>query len=152
MSQVILGIDNRFDIVADVPFTSNIVAATVGLTSPIAANQTQRLRAWVRVAVGATGGVKVTPVIPVGASLVGTIGFHNTVAPSYTPATLTTSGAGNALANAGTHWVLVDMVVANGATAGSVDLQFCQNTSDANTLTVLKFGFLEVIKFQQPTS
>lgn len=134
---------------ANVTFTSNVTLASVGLVSPIAANQIQHLRYWIPFTVGATGGVRAQIVVPAGGSaFIASINLQNTGAPSSTIATQTASAAfTNAAANAGTHWLEIEVTVVNGATAGNVDLQMAQNTSDVLTLTVLKGGCVEVQKF-----
>lgn len=125
------------------PAAQVIASATlvsIGLSSNIAANQTQKLRWWVPFTVGATGGVRLQIVVPAGGVIFNaTIKLFNTVAPSITTAAQAASAAfTNALANAGTHWVEVEATIVNGTTAGTVDLQMGQNTTDALTLTVLR--------------
>lgn len=139
------GISNFFAVLADVPFTSNVVPATVGLQIPIAASQRLKFRAWVKVSVGATGGVRAIVAVPAGGTLFSTsIKLYNTVAPSLTTAVQSASAAfTNALANAGTHWIEIEGVVINGTTTGVVDVQFAQNTSDPLTMTVLAGGSME---------
>ena len=129
-------------------FTSNVTLATVGLTSPIAAGQVQKIRAWIPITVGATGGVRVQVVVPAApTTFVATYKVVNTVAPSITPSAQTTSTVvTSALANAGTHFLEVEAYILNGTTAGNVDIQIAQNTSDALTLTVLAGAFMEVVK------
>lgn len=141
-----IGIRTVYKVAANVTFTSNVTLATVGLLSALAANQKVKLRAWVPFSVGATGGVRAQWVLPAGATILSSSEINNTVAPLVTVAVQTSSAAiTNALANAGNHWVLLEAYVENGATAGNVDLQFAQNTSDALTLTVLKGGQMDVI-------
>lgn len=144
-----IGIKNFYRVAANVPFTSSAALATVGLTSPIAAGQSQKLRFWVPITVGATGGVRLQLVVPAGGVIFNaTVKLFNTVAPSLTTAAQAASAAfTNALANAGTHWVEVEATIINGATAGNVDLQFAQNTSDALTMTVLRGGSVDVTIF-----
>lgn len=139
------GITNTYAVAAAVVFTSNIVPATVGLTSPIAASQKQHIRAWVPFSVGATGGIRAILAVPAAGTLFRcSIKLFNTVAPSLTTALQTASAAfTNAAANAGNHWVEVEADVQNGATAGNVDLQFAQNTSDVLSLTILAGGWME---------
>lgn len=129
--------------------TSSAALVTTGLTSPIAANQTQTLRWWVPFTVGATGGVRAQIVVPAGGVLFNaTIKLFNTVAPSLTTATQAASAAfTNAAANAGTHWLEIEATIVNGTTAGNVDLQMAQNTSDALSLTILRGGSVDVVKF-----
>lgn len=142
-----IGIRRIFQVVVNVLFTSNATLATVGLTSPIAAGQTQKIRAWIPVTVGATGGVRAQIVVPAGGALFNaTIKLFNTVAPSITTAAQAASAAfTNALANAGTHWLEIEAYIVNGANAGDIDIQLAQNTSDALSLTVLRGGTMEVV-------
>lgn len=141
-----LGIRSVFAVATSQTFTSNITPATVGLTTPIAAGQTAKVRAWVKITVGATGGLRMQLVTPAAVvSFQATILLNNTVAPSVTPTAQQASAVfTNALANAGTHWVEVEAVVVNGVNAGSLDLQFAQNTSDALSLTVLAGSTMDV--------
>lgn len=140
------GLRNIANITSNQVFTSNVALATVGLIAAIAAGQTLKIRAWVPFSVGATGGVRLQLVVPAGGTIFNaSIKLYNTVAPSLTTATQAASAAfTNALANAGRHWVEVDATIINGATAGNVDLQFAQNTSDALSLTVLTGGTMDV--------
>jgi hypothetical protein len=142
-----IGIQTTYRIPANVVFTSTVAPATVGLTSPIAPLQSQKIRAWIPFTVGATGGVRSLIAVPAGGVIdqVTTV-LYNTVAPSVTPNSANTVFT-NALANAGTHWLVIEAVIQNGATAGNVDITIAQNTSDALSLTVLKDGFMEVVTF-----
>lgn len=132
-----------YAVAADVPIASSAVLQTVGLTAPIAANEKQFIRVWVQLSVGATGGVRSLVAVPAGGTVlhVSTTLF-NTVAPSVTPSPLTTVFT-NALANAGTHYLEIQATVQNGATAGNIDVQLAQNTSDALTLTVFNGSTLQ---------
>lgn len=134
---------------AAIAITSNIVPATVGLVSPIGANQTQKLKYWIPFTVGATGGIRVTFAVPAGGVLFQvTHKLFNVVAPSLTTS-MGTSGSiafANAVANAGDSFLEMDVLIVNGATAGNVEPLFAQNTSDALTLTIKRGGFVEVVK------
>lgn len=143
-----IGIRTFFQILANIPVTNSAALVTTGLTSPIAAGQTQKLRFWMPFTVGATGGIRAQLVVPAGGTIFNTsIRLNNTVAPSITTATQAASAVfTNALANAGTHWLEVEATIVNGATAGNIDLQVAQNTADALTLTILRGGTCEVIK------
>lgn len=145
------GIQNFFikladQIIADATLVSIGLGGATGIA--IAANQTLKVRYWTKFTVGATGGVRLQLVVPAGGLIFGaTIRLNNTVAPSSTIATQQASAAfTNALANAGTHWVEVEAVIVNGATAGTVDLQMAQNTTDALTLTILRGATADVTK------
>lgn len=143
-----LGVRTFFQILLAIVVTSSAALITTGLTSPIAAGQTQKLRWWVPFSVGATGGVRAQIAVPAGGAVFNaTIILYNTVVPSITTAAQAASAAfTNALANAGTHWLLIEATIVNGANAGNVDLQMAQNTSDALSLTILRGGTCEVIK------
>jgi hypothetical protein len=145
-----IGIKTFYPVVANVPFTSNATLTTVGLTSPIAAGQRQKIRCWIAVTVGAAGGVQVEIVCPAGiAAYTATFKLFNTVAPSLTTASQTTTPAafGNALANAGTHWLEVEAEITNGVNAGTIDVQIAQNSSNADTMTVLLGSSMDVTKY-----
>lgn len=143
------GIRNFADVAANVLFTSNVTLATVGLLSPIAAGERQKIRCWIPFTVGATGGVRAQIVVPAGGAIFeATIKLYNTVAPSLTTAIQNASAAfTNALANAGSHWLEIEAVIINGATAGNIDVQMAQNTSDVLTLTVLRGGSMDIVKY-----
>lgn len=143
-----IGIRTFFQIMANIVVTNSTTLVTTGLTSPIAAGQTQKLRFWVPFSVGATGGVRAQIVVPAGGTIfITTITLYNSVAPSITTAVQVASAAfTNALANAGNHWLLIECTIVNGATAGNIDLQMAQNTADALSLTILRGGTCEVIK------
>ena len=144
-----LGIRNIYAVESDVVLTSDAVLGTVGLLKNIAAGETVHIKAWVKITVGATGGVRLQLVTPAAvASFQASIRLNNTVAPSSTIATQQASAAfTNALANAGTHWVEVEATVVNGVNAGTIDLQFAQNTSDVLSLTVLAGSVMETVSY-----
>lgn len=135
-------------IAADIAITSSVALQSVGLVSPIGANQTQNLRYFIPVNVGATGGIRAQIAVPAGGTIfMAVFKLFNNVAPSLTTSVQTASAAfTNALANAGISWLEIEVTVVNGATAGNVDLQMAQNTSDVLTLTIKRGGFLEVTK------
>lgn len=142
-----IGIIRNIVKAANTVFASDTALATVGLSTAIAAGQTLKLRFWVPLSVGASGGVRAQLVVPSGGTaFIATIKLFNTVSPGLTTATQAASAAfTNALANAGTHWLEVEATVVNGATAGNVDLQFAQNTSDAAALTILRGASLQAV-------
>ena len=144
-----IGIRNYFRIGADIAVTSSAALVTTGLTSPIAANQTQKIKAWIPITVGATGGFRLQVVVPAGGAVFElTSVAYNTVAPGTTLVEQQASAViTNALANAGDHWIEVDAFIVNGATAGNVDIQMAQNTADALTLTISRGGSMDVVKF-----
>jgi hypothetical protein len=140
-----IGIRTSFKVLADVVFSANTTLATVGLTSPIAANQTQKIEAWVPVTTGATGGIKFQLVVPSGVSVfLLTSRIYDTVAQSDLSSVATSSAAiADPLANVGDHFFKVEAIVTNGATAGNIDLQ-CAQDSAANVTTILKGGTMGV--------
>jgi hypothetical protein len=153
MSEII-GLRTCAKLSASVAIASNATLGSAGtlfaqLNPTIAAGQSMKLRAWIPVTVGATGGVRVQVVVPAGGTLFNaTFTLQNTVAPSTTTAAQVASAAfTSALANAGTHFIVIDAEIVNGATAGTVDIQVAQNTVDVLTLTVLRGAFVDVIKF-----
>jgi len=150
----ILALMTKQKLSAQVAITNNATLASAGtlfglLTSTIAAGQSMKIRYWIPFTVGATGGIRVQIVVPAGGTLFNaSFLLANTVAPAVVTATQVASAAfTNAVANAGTHFLIIDVEVVNGSTAGNVDLQIAQNTVDANTLTVLRGAFADVNKF-----
>jgi len=143
-----IGIPTFFTIAADI-VKANATLVTTTLTSKIAANKKQNIKFWIPFTLGATGGVRLQILVPAGGTIyLGTIRLNNTVAPLETIATQLSSAAfTNALANAGTHWIEGQLTVINGVTAGNIDIQMAQNTTDALTLTILKGGVMQVVKF-----
>lgn len=142
-----VGIRTIYTKTANQLFTSNAVLATIGLVSPIAASQTQKIRVWVPFTVGATGGLQLQIVVPAGGVIFeGTINLYNPVTPSQITAEQQASAAfAAALAVAGDHWIIWEGQIVNGLTAGNVDVQMCQNTSDALSLTVKRAATMEVV-------
>jgi len=144
-----IGIRNFFQVLIDILVTNSAALVTTGLTSPIAANESQKIRAWIPITVGATGGVRFQVVVPAGGAVFElTARLNNTVAPSSTLFEQQASAVmTNALANAGEHWIEIEAIIVNGATAGNVDIQAAQNTADALSLTISRGGSLDVVKF-----
>lgn len=143
------GLRTMANIAADIVVTNSAALASVGLVSPIAANATQHLTYWIPITVGATGGIRAQVVVPAaGTAFIATFYLRDTVTPGTVTAEQTASAAfTNALAVAGNHWLEIKVTVVNGANAGTVDLQMAQNTADANSLTILRGGNVEVMKF-----
>jgi hypothetical protein len=145
-----IGIRQIYVNTADQVITSSTALETVtGLPVPIAAGQSMKVKWWVKVTVGATGGVRAQVTVPAAGAVYSTsIRLNNTVAPSQTIATQQAQAAfTNALANAGTHWLEIEAVIVNGANAGNVELQMGQNTSDVASLTILRGATCEVVIF-----
>jgi hypothetical protein len=144
-----IGIRTGFLVAANIAVTSSTALVTTTLTSPIAANKRQKLRWWVPFSVGAAGGVRAQIVVPAGGTVfIASIRLQNTVAPETVTAVQTASAAfTNALANAGNHWIEIEAEITNGTTAGNVDLQMAQNTSNGTPMTVLVGGSLDVTSY-----
>lgn len=142
-----IGIRTFFRIAPSIVVTSSAVLVTTTLQVPVAANQKIKLRWWVPFSVGATGGLRAQVIVPAGGTLFRqTLKLFNTVAPLITTQALAASTVfTNAAANAGTHWLEVEAEIENGATAGVIDLQMAQNTSDALSLTILQGGTCDVV-------
>lgn len=143
------GISSFIEITTDIPIASSTVLITTGLKAPIAANEKKKCRWWVPFTTGATGGAKCEVLVPAGGSYYLTsIVFHNSAAGTVIQEVITAAAAfGNALANAANHFVEIEAIIHNGATAGDIDLQMAQNSSDVLTLTILKGGWLQTIQF-----
>lgn len=148
-----IGIENTYSITSPIAITSSAVLQSLNLGGtggiPIKKNQKIKVKYRIKVTVGATGGIRLQVVVPSGGTLfTDSFTIDNTVAPSITPGTQQSSAViTNALANAGTHFVDLYVTVTNGNTAGKVDLQMAQNTSDALTLTILQESDAEVKQF-----
>src|SRR5574341_484815 len=142
-----LGIRRSFIKTADTVVTNSVVLVTTGLTSAIAASETQNVKWWVPFTVGATGGVRAQVVVPAGGTIfLASILLVDVTGNVITADTQTVSAAfANALAVAATHWLEITATIVNGATAGNIDLQMAQNTADALSLTILRGGFADVI-------
>lgn len=120
------------------------------LSCPVAASQTLKVKFWIPFTVGATGGFKFQVVVPAGGtnftcSLFAFDGI--TAAPGSQVGIVQTASAAfaNAWAVAGNHMMLIEADVENGATAGTVKLQFACNSA-ANGITVIEGASMEVIK------
>jgi hypothetical protein len=143
----LIGIRVAARVTADVVVTASTSLVTTGLTVPIAANQIFKVRIWLPFSVGATGGVKMQIVLPAApTSILTSIVLFDPVTPQIITAVQTSSTAfANALAVAGTHWMIIDSIIYNGVNAGNVDVQVACNSA-ANALTALKGGWMDVVK------
>lgn len=144
------GIKNAYALAASVVIASNATLGSAGtlfntLRSPIAASERQRVYTRVSFTLGATGGIRAQYVIPAGGTLfINNILLVNVVTPAVIPGfQAATAAFTNALAVAGTHYLIFDATITNGITAGFVDMQVAQNTVDALTLTVLAGSFMD---------
>lgn len=142
------GITNVFRLAANQSVTSSIVPVNAtGMTINIAANQELHLSLFLLVTVGAAGGCRFNITSPVGTvNYIAGITLQNTVAPAtVTASQLVPANFTDALANAGTHFVSMEVNIVNGPTAGAVALQFAQNTSNATAITLLRGSWMETV-------
>lgn len=140
------GISNVFRLAASQAVSSSVALVTAtGMTIPIAANQELHARIKVYFSVGASGGCRFQVTVPAGVvSFNNAITLQNTVAPATVTAVQIASAAfTNALANAGNHFLEMEVHVVNGVNAGSVSLQFAQNTSDATPINLFRGSWME---------
>lgn len=139
-----LGIINNYQVAADVAVTNSTTLVSTGLTAQLAAGQTMHFKALIPFSVGAAGGIRVQAVVPAAPTdFKASVLLANTVAPSVTVAQQVTSAAfTNAAANAGNHYIQIEGTVTNGANAGTLDIQFAQNTGDNTPCTVLRGAWM----------
>jgi hypothetical protein len=132
------GIRNSTVLAADLVLV-NDTFVTSGLQTPIAAGEKKKITWWLPITVGATGGAQVQIAAPAGGvSFVQSTTIFNFVAPAVTGSVIQAAAAvGAALANAGNHLIIVEATIENGATAGFVQLQIAQNTTDVLTATLI---------------
>jgi len=139
----------------DVQLSNQAVAASVtlvnatNLITPIAANQKLRIRIWLPFTVGASGGFKfrLNPSQAPAAYLASLQAVDGVTAlPGAQIAVVQTAAAdfANAFAVAGAHFLEVEATITNGATAGTVALQFACNSA-ANAITALAGATIETI-------
>lgn len=129
--------------------TSSVTLVTSGLTSKIAANENQHLEWWIPFSVGDAGGMKFELILPANATFIMTYTIFNSVSGTavITGQQSAAASVGNALAAEGTYFIKIDASVFNGDTAGLVDLQVAQNSSNADSLTILKGSKLLIAKY-----
>lgn len=116
-----------------------LVSCSFNSTIPIKASEKAHARFVLPFSVGAAGGFKFQLVVPAGGtSFQNSILVVDTVTPGVLGANQTSSAAfANALAVAGTHICYMDFDIVNGSTAGVIDLQFAQNSSNGTPITIL---------------
>jgi hypothetical protein len=137
----VIGIPFAFRQTAALPITSSTVLVATSLVVPIAIGQTIYCRATLPMTLaGAASGAKfqvVTPAAPTTYQVQYKIFNGSTNVLATAGILLATAAFSNALANAANHFAEVDIFVTNGATAGSVTIQFAQLVSDASAATLL---------------
>src|SRR5690242_8560266 len=114
-----VGIYNFFLLLANLAITSSTALIISGLKSPIAANQTQKLKWWIPFSVGAAGGFKCQVVVPAGGvAFIQTVNLFDTEGSALIYDVLIASGAfSNAIAAAGNYWIEIEATIINGDTA-----------------------------------
>lgn len=145
-----IGIRKIFRLTANVAVAAS--TALVDLTDlnvPIAASQRVKVRFWLPFSVGATGGFKFNLAVPAGGTAyLATLQVVDgtAAAPGNEVATVQTAAAdfANAWANTGNHYLLVEAMVTNGATAGNITLKMACNSA-ANAITALAGGTSEAV-------
>jgi hypothetical protein len=126
---------------------SNTTLANVtGLTFSVLSGTTWWLRFTIPFSTGATGGAKFQVIAPATSVYLNTWALYLAGTPGTLADTaVQTSSAAfsNALAAAATHYMTATCYLTTSA-AGTVGLQFAQNSSVAATLTILQGGIMEV--------
>lgn len=143
-----VGVRTVYVLGANEVITNDATLSTLtGMSSPIAASQTQHIKAWIPFSVGATGGIRFQFAVPAGGTIfLATFNLRDNVTPATITALQTASAAfTNALAVAGNHWLEITATIVNGLTAGNVELQAAQNTVDALSLTILRGAAMKVV-------
>lgn len=136
---------------AALPVTSSTTLVSSGLSIPIAANQ--RIEGWGRCPItlaGTASGAKWQFIVPAGGTIYQleyTITNGNSKTVVQSDVLLASAAFSNALANATNHYMFFTFQIANGATAGSVTLQFAQLVSDGSAATLLAGATMQAVKF-----
>jgi hypothetical protein len=145
-----IGIRTLSIVPAAVTTISNTVLATIsGLTFPVLAGSLWSLRFWIPFSVGATGGIKFQLIAPAAPTLfimswkLFQFGAPGTLLDAATQ--VASTAIANAAAGAGTNYFEAEATIQN-SVAGTIALQFAQNSSVAATLTILQGGFMDVIQ------
>lgn len=146
------GIGTRTYLVQDAndTVTASTTPVPTDLVTSIAANQKVHIRYVVPVSLsGTASGVKFLVNAPAGGSVydVTVVLFTDADSIALSRALFTETAVGVTLANAGDHYAVIDAVIYNGSTAGTVSLDYAQNASDAGTVIVHKGAWADVTKF-----
>lgn len=129
---------------------NSATAVPTDLTVALAANQKIKIRYYVPVTLaGTAGGVKFVVNAPasVAAYVVSCALFTDADSLGLTTTITSEAAFGVTLANAGTHWAVIDADITNGATAGTVVLEFAQNSAQSENCIVLRGAFADWVKF-----
>lgn len=137
--------------VANLAVTASAVLVNTDLSIPIAANQRMIGTIFCPITLaGAASGAKWQIVVPAGGTLyrVAFEIYNGSTNVLATADVIVASAAfSNALANAADHYMKASFEISNGATAGSVTLQFAQLVADAAAAAVLAGSWMQVTKF-----
>ncbi len=142
-----IGIRTVSFVPAAVTTISNTVLATIAaLSFPVAANTTWWMRFTIPISTGATGGAKFQIVAPTVSAYLNEWAIYLGGSPGTladTAVQTASASFANALAAATNHIMTATCFLTTTA-AGTVGLQFAQNSSVASTLTILPGGIMEV--------
>jgi hypothetical protein len=147
-----LGIVNRQILDAALATNTDIVLGTItGMTFDVIAAQQAFAKFWLPFTLGATGGFRFNFVVPAAfTSFLATYAVIDTVTANTLFSDVQVTNAAdftNASAVAGEYILQITLSLTNGVNAGAVALQFAQNNSTANNITMLRGGYGEVVLF-----
>jgi hypothetical protein len=131
-------------VIANVTNTLITAANVTGLSFPIGANEVWSFEAHIQNGCSGTGGVKFALTVPAGASFRAVALGMAATAAALTSAVLTVSGTLSIAFNTAalvTGWTRITGLVRNGATPGTVQVQFAAGTA-AQTSTVFADSFI----------
>lgn len=138
-----IGIRSTVQMSVDVTVTSSVVLVTTGLIIPFLANQKRYIHAFIPFITGSTGGIRAQLLVPASGAF---FWASLTIANIQTVIQNASAVFANAAAGSTPKVLSVEAMLINGATAGNIDIQVAQNTSDIQTLTVQK-GIIDTILF-----
>lgn len=142
-----IGIRTVSFVPAGVTTISNTTLATItALSFATLAAKSWWLRFTIPFSTGATGGAKFQIIAPTVTSYLNTWALYLAGTPGTLADTAVQSSSAafaNALAGAATHYMTATCFLTTSA-AGTIGLQFAQNSSVAATLTILPGGIMEV--------
>jgi hypothetical protein len=125
-------------VTSDVSTPSTTPQNVTGLSFAIGANETWSFEVHMKISCTSNGGVKFAVDVPSGTLLAEVIGVQTNSATSIQSAILTTTGlttAAFAISNTLGNWAKISCLVANGGTAGTVQIKFaCGATSQSSTV------------------
>ena len=115
----------------------------------VGANEVWEFETYLMVTAGsATPDFKMAFTVPSGATLRWSASFYTSAGSAYSGViTASASAIGFPTTGTVTETVLVKGIVANGATAGTLQFQFAQNTSNNQAITVKQNSYMKASKF-----